>query len=245
MTLLLSALIACIPAASTVQMTGTVYDAPNASGSVVGGVDVKALDSSGAVVDEQTSDDGGAFAVTITAGDGFFIETDGPAGQGYVPTAFSGTAGLVDFDAGVGFPWIASPDWFSTLQSQWVGCPGADTAGTAGSGVALTGEIRLYMNISDINEMPISTGATVRVTPAIGSEVEACYHDDSGVYAGAATGTGADGQFAVFGAAAGGLAVSVEYTDTSETRRVVIYQYTAEDGGLVPILPTFVYDGGS
>ena len=242
--LFLAPLAACIPDPGLVLMTGTVYDAPNAVGSVVGGVNVVGLAGDGATVDEQTSDEGGAFTLELPAAAAFYIQTEGPSGEGYIPTAFSGQTGLNDFDAGMGFPWIASPEWFSSLQSDWTGCAGADEAGTAGSGVAVVGEVRLWLNISDIDDMPLTTGATIRVTPAQGDEISACYHDGDGLYDSGATGTGADGLFAVFGVASGGLAVSIEYTDTTETRRVVIYQYMAADGGLVPIYPTFVYDGG-
>lgn len=237
-------LAACIPDPGSVFMTGTVYDAPNAVGSVVGEVSVRGLDGDGTTVDEQISDEGGAFTLELPAAAAFYVQTEGPTGQGYIPTAFSGQTGLDDFDAGMGFPWIASPEWFTTMQSDWAGCPGAEAAGTAGSGVVVVGEVRLWLNIADIDDMPLTPDALIRVSPAQGDEVEACYHDSDGLYDSGATGTGTDGLFAVFGVASGGLAVSIEYTDTTETRRVVIYQYMAEDGGLVPIYPTFVYDGG-
>ena len=236
----------CVPKATNVTMSGTVYDVPNAAGSVVGGATVRTLDGTGALVEEATTDVGGAFTAAVPAGEGFFVQVDGPRGEGSVPTAFSGTAGLNDFDAGIGFPWVAAPDWFAALPADWAGCPGADVAGVPGSGVAVVGEVRMWMNISDIDMMPLQVGADVVVSPASGVEVSGCYHDGDGAYDPTATGTGPDGLFAVFGiapgTASGGLAATIEYDDTSGVRRPVIYQYTAEDGGLVPIYPTFVYD---
>lgn len=241
-------LMGCLPSGQTVTMTGTVYDAPNAAGGVVGGAGVRTLDGTGATIGEVTSAEGGTFEVPVPEGEGFFVQVEGPSGEGYIPTAFSGTAGMNDFDAGIGFPWVSSPDWFAEFQADWAGCPGADVAGTPGSGVALVGEVRMWLNIDDIDQMPIQQGATVLVSPATGDEVAGCYHDADGVYSDAATGTGSDGLFAVFGVSpgvtSGGLTVTIEYDDTSGTRTPVIYQYQAQDAGLVPIYPTFVYDGG-
>lgn len=228
----------CLPA-GTVQMAGTVYDAPGGLGGVVGGALVRTLDGDGATVDEVSSDDAGVFSASVPQGGPFFVQVEGPDGLGYTATAFSGTAGMVDFDAGTGFPWVASPDWLAALQADWAGCPAADTVGA--SGVAVVGEVRLWMNVADADAMPLQEGATVLVSPAQGAELGACYHGADGLYDPEATGTGADGRYAVFGAPAGGLAVSTEYDNTDGTRQVVIYQYQAAEASLVPIYPTFVY----
>lgn len=241
-----SLLAGCLPSGGTVTMSGTVFDVPNAAGSVVGSAEVRTIDAEGVQVDAVTTDEGGEFEALVPEGDPFFVQVDGPAGLGYVPTAFSGNAGLNDFDAGTGFPWVSSAEWFAELQADWEGCPGAAEAGVEGGGVVVVGEVRMWLNIGDIDDMPIQQGATVLVSPETGAEVAGCYHDDEGLYDEGASGTGADGLFAVFGVAAGatdiGLAVTIEYDDTSGVRRPVIYQYLAEDGGLVPIYPTFVYD---
>ncbi len=242
----LSVLVGCLPSGNTVTMSGMVYDVPNAAGSVVGSAEVRTIDADGVQVDAVTTDDGGEFSALVPEGDPFFVQVDGPAGLGYVPTAFSGNAGLNDFDAGTGFPWVSSAEWFAELQADWEGCPGADSAGVAGAGVVVVGEVRMWLNVGDIDDMPVQQGSTVIVSPETGAEVSGCYHDDEGLYDEGASGTGADGLFAVFGVAPGvsgeGLAVLIEYDDTSGVRRPVIYQYRAEDGGLVPIYPTFVYD---
>ncbi len=235
-------LLGCIPSGDVVVMTGTVYNVPNAAGSVVNGATVRTLNGDGQAVDEVQTDADGAFGVNVPEGEGFYVQTEGPEGEGYVPTAFSGDAGLNDFDAGIGFPWVASPEWFASLKEDWVDCPGAAEAGEPGSGIAIVGEIRMWINVTDIDLMPIQQGTVVRVTPAQGEEKEACYHDAAGLYDPAATGTGEDGYYAVFGVDAGGIAVSVEYDDTDLNRRVVVYRYLAVDASLVPIYPTFVYN---
>jgi hypothetical protein len=247
--LVLPGLGACLSNGNTVAMSGTVFDEPFAAGSVVGNVDLQTLDVDAALVDEVTTDEGGGFSMLVPEGEGFFLQLQGPEGEGYVPTAFSGTAGLQDFDSGTGYPWIASSEWFASMQADWAGCPGADVAGTAGSGVAVIGEIRMWMNVSDIDEMPRQQDADVIVSPETGDEVNGCYHDDNGVYDPTATGSGIDGLFAAFGVAPSatdqGLAVTIEFTDIDGTRRPVIYQYRAQDGGLVPLYPAFVYSEGN
>lgn len=235
---LMIGLAGCLPA-GTVQMTGTVYDSPGGLGAVVGGAHVRTLDGDGATVAEATSDDAGAFTASVPQGTAFYVQVEGPDGAGYTATAFSGESGMTDFDAGTGFPWVASPDWLAALQADWAGCPGADTAGA--SGVAVVGEVRMWMNVADADTMPVQAAASVVVTPAQGAELSACYHNADGVYDPEATGTGSDGLYAVFGAPAGGLAVSTEYDNGDGTRQVVIYQYMAGEASLVPIYPTFVY----
>ena len=230
----------CMPS-SEVQMSGMVFDSPGGIGGVVGGAVVRTLDGDGVTFAEATTDEGGLFSAAVPAGDAFFVQVQGPDGEGYVATAFSGNAGLFDFDAGAGFPWVASSTWTDALRADWAGCPGAETAGQVGSGVAVVGEVRMWMNVSDVDAMPIEDDAKIVITPAQGSEVTACYHDENGVYDPLATGTGDDGLYAVFGVDPGGLVASIEYDNGDNTRHVALYQYLAEDGGMVPIYPTFVY----
>jgi hypothetical protein len=232
MILLLSA---CATAPEFVAMSGAVSDAPYDEGSPVGGaaLEVTALvDEALTVIDDQTGGDDGTFAVSVPAGEAFFLEV---SADGFVPTAFSGVAGIQDFAAPEGYPWMVSVAGLDTLRADFAACPTV-----AAEGAVVAGEVRVNTAETAYASMPLVSTGTVRVFDGDSNEYAACYLDDAGDSSADATETGATGRFAVFGVPTGGIVVDVRYTDPGGTVPVELYQFLAPEGGVVPLYPALV-----
>jgi hypothetical protein len=222
----------CAPLPDTVVMSGAVSDAPYGEGAVVGGAALEVLDASFETIGTATADDAGAFSVDVPAGVPFFLEV---SGDGYVPTSFSGTAGVYDFAAPTGYPWVASEAWLEAIRTDFVGCPTVDDAG-----VVFTGEVRVDTTGYAYTDMPIESTGTARAVLADDTVYDACYLDDDGVYSADATTVGAKGRFAIFGVPAGPVILDLEYTNPGGDVPVELFQFIGADDGVVPLYPALV-----
>lgn len=229
MFLLLSA---CNPLPTTVTMTGTVGDTPYGGGGVVAGAAIDIVDGGLALIDAQVADDAGAFAVLVPAGVPFFVTV---TAEGYVPTAFSGTAGVYDFEAPDGYPWAASDAWFAALRAEFPACPTV-----AATGAVVAGEVRGNIPGTAYTDLPLIATGSARAFDADGTEYAACYLDDDGASAADATQAGNTGRFAIFGVPAGSIVVDVRYTDPAGDEPVQLFRFVAPEGGFVPIYPALV-----
>jgi len=232
MTTLFALLAGCNPLPETIALSGVVGDTPYGGGGVVGGAIVSVLDDAYAPVDSQEADGDGFFSVALPAGVPFYLTVEA---DGYVPTGFSGVAGLYDAAAPEGYPWVASDAWMAQLREDFAACP---TAGDAGTAVA--GEVRGYVEGAAYTEMGLIPTGTARVLTEDNAEYVACYLDDEGVSSADATVTGATGRFAIFGVPPGPMLVEVRYTDPGGDVPVEVFQFVAPASGLVPLYPALV-----
>jgi hypothetical protein len=218
--------LACNPLPETVAMSGVVWDAPYLEGAPVAGAALQVFDEYGEVWGEAESTADGAFQVDVPAGVPFFTTV---SGDGRVPTAFSGTAGISDFIAPEGFPWVADAAWMDALRVDFAACPTVNELGAVVAGqVALDGSYEVILT------------ASARVYAADGSELAACYLDDDGESTADATVTGATGRFAVFGVPPGEIVVDVRYDVGLSEQPVKLFWFFAPEGGLVPMYPTLM-----
>jgi hypothetical protein len=226
--------LACASEVATITLSGTVTDAPEAVGAAVAGATVAVFDETLAPFGETVSGTDGAFALDIPALATFYVQVDG---EGRVPTAFSGTAGLGDLDAGQGYPWVADADFVEEQRAAHGAC------GTAGGGGAVVlGVTRVYLPSTALGELPIAATADVAVLGSDAQRILACSLDDAGVSAPDATTTGATGRFAVFGVPAGPAIVGVSWVDPGGDRVTHEFQFLVPADGLVPLYPALVGD---
>jgi hypothetical protein len=225
-------LFGCNPLPKTVTMTGTVGDTPYGGGGVVAGATVAIEDDAGALVDSQTADDAGAFAVSVPAGVPFFVTV---SAEGHVPTAFSGTAGVYDFAAPEGYPWVASDAWLAELRIEFALCP---NVGAAGAVVA--GEVRGSLPGTPYTDLPFVPTGSARAFDTDEAEYAACYLDDDGQSVADGTQVGDTGRFAIFGVSPGPIVVDVRYVDPNEDEPVQLFRFVAPEDGFVPIYPALV-----
>jgi len=149
-------LLACEVATTQVNLLGTVQDAPFNGGTPVSGAALETRNREGNIVDDAETDSDGAFAIAVDSGESFFLTVSHPE---YVSTGFSGVAGLDDFQAGDGYPWIATASWIEALRAEHVNCPTATAAG----GIVV-GEVRVAIaEVPDANQWPTLGGVVVQV----------------------------------------------------------------------------------
>lgn len=224
----------CLPEVGTVTMYGNVHDAPNAEGSLVEGATLETKNQALEVIGTATTDFAGEFEVDVPEGSDFFVEV---RGDGYVPTHFSGVAGIYDFSSGEGYPWVAPTEWVDELRTTFAACPNVDA-----EGVIVTGEMRLYIDGARPSDCPIIDSGEVYVYNSDDEVVaSACYLDDAGTSLADGTITGDTGRFAVFGVPPGLIAVEVVYNDPSGDQVSSHPQYAPAEGGLVPMYPAWAY----
>jgi hypothetical protein len=227
------ALFACSQPIERVTMSGVVGDAPKDAGDPVEGVDVGILDGNLLEFDSVTTAADGSFAVDVPAGTIFYVQV---TGEGWLGTAFSGTAGIVDFDAGDGYPWVAAPEFVDTLRTTFADCDSATA-----EGAVVAGEVRYYEAVDDVNSLPLVEVAQVVATGSDAEYYEACYIADADATE-EPTQTGDAGSFAVFGLPEGPLLLEIHTPDEVGSRSVV-YQFAVPEGGLVPLYPA-LFDAG-
>lgn len=219
----------CTDPITKVEMSGVVWDGPEAS-SPVGGATLEVRDDQGAVFANAVAGADGAYAVNVPAGAGFLLYV---GAEGYTSTGWAGSAGLEDFSGGDTAPWIASSAWMDELRASWAGCPAVDAAGAV-----VIGELRLgYPGLVD---GIAGQGATAEVLDEQGVSWPACYRDADGLVAPDATEAGPDGSFVVFGVPAGVSWLVAKFVDDAETVWETDYLSPAPADGLVPLFPVMI-----
>ena len=225
-------LLACSPAIDEVTMYGTTWDTPKAEGSPLAGVTLRSLqDDATTEVATTESDESGIFYLAMPAGLSFFVTLEK---EGHAPTAFSGSAGVADFYAGLGLPWIVSDAWVETTRATWSGCAGGS------EGNFLVGEARLPIpDVDDVQALPTVPDASVTFTQSDGSTATACYLDETGAPDPELTATSSLGAWAIFGVVEGPGLVEVTIDAESGTTSE-IYKALVPEGGLAGLFPVLV-----
>lgn len=228
----LSALGACVEAVDgTVQLTGIVYDAPAANGSLVEGATVTSQNSTGATTGTAETDADGFFSVAVPSGQSFFLTV---SGSGYVSTAFSGVAASQDFVADTGYPWLATKDWVAEERALYSGC-----ASESAEGALLTGQVLAVVPAVDEPALwPPLSGATIEAMGSDNQLYPACYLDSEGVLDPIADSTSSSGRYAIFGLPAGGTLLQVTATRSSGESGSDVFEFITPEGGLIPVFPT-------
>lgn len=227
-------LLACDPATTEVNLSGIVQDAPFNGGAPVEGAALETRNRDAEVTGEATSDETGAFSVTVDSGVPFFLTLSHPD---LVSSGFSGVAGLEDFEAGTGYPWMPTPTWVEELRAEHAACPGAVLEG----GIVV-GEVRAGVSeLDDVNQWPVLSEVTVEVLDSEGTVHTGCYLDDAGESVADATGTGGTGMYAVFGVAGGAVNVMITVERSSGDDGTDVFEFILPDDGLVPIFPSVVW----
>ncbi len=227
-------LLACEVPITQVNLVGSVQDAPFNAGAPVVAATLEARNRDGEVTGEAESGDSGEFKVAVDSGVSFFLTLAHPE---LVSTGFSGVAGVDDFDAGTGYPWMATPAWLEELRVDHEACAGAALEGGVVMGEVLAG----VAEIDDLNQWPTLGGVQVQVLDHTGELHDGCYFDDEGLSSADATGTGAAGMYAVFGVPAGAINVAVTVERSTGEEGTDVFEFILPENGLVPILPTVVW----
>lgn len=219
--------------ATIVTMTGVLGDAPKSAGAPVAGATVDVLDEAYAPFATATTADDGSFQVDVPAGYGFYVLA---SGEGFLSTAFSGRAGIEDFPAADGLPWIAPEAFADAVRTEFSACTTA-----AAEGSIVTGEARQYLgDVADLNQLPLASSATVTVTGSDGTALQTCYLDDAGVSTADGAVTGTTGRFAVFGAPEGPMVVETRWILDNSDDPACLFQYAVPADGVVPMYPALV-----
>lgn len=232
MDLALLLLLACSPLPTTVSMSGVLLDAPEGLGDAVAGATLATFDSTGADYAAATTDAAGAFAVDVPAGVPFFLTV---SAEGLVSTAFNGTAGITDFAASSGYPWIARTSFVDDVRGAHDACTTA-----AEAGAVMAGDARWAMDGVSGGNLPPADGVEVLVESDDGSVRAACYLDADGASDPDATLTSTNGGFAVFGVPAGAARVQTWHEDSDGNEYIAEFQFVVPEDGLVPMFPLAV-----
>ncbi|GDX81187.1 hypothetical protein LBMAG42_29980 [Deltaproteobacteria bacterium] len=224
-------LLACDAETSSIVFSGEVQDAPGNAGKPVEGAAVVAQNREGAVVGEDETDADGAFAVTVDAGVSFFLTV---SAEGYVPTSFSGLAGLSDYTSEAGLPWLATTEWVEEQKARFAACPTAGEEGTFITGQTL----QFIASVADASSWPQLADVSVEVLGSDGETDPGCYLDAEQVSLADGESTGETGEFAVFGVPPGGINVRATVQRSSGEAGTDVFEYVAPESGLIPMFPT-------
>lgn len=211
---------ACEPDKRMGVLTGVITDGPDVESATIDGARVRTFNKSGKQLDDVTSNGDGAFQAATPWGGTFFIEVD----DGDVPTAFSAIAQYGSVEGGPGDLWARSQGELDGLRATYDQCPTVDDAG----GV-IEGEVRVYLPVNELDDLPEITTAVVTATGADGTVYDACYLNDLTQSEPDLPWTGETGRFAIFGVKPGIVDIDIDYwvpnstgeIDTSNTDTLV------------------------
>jgi hypothetical protein len=223
------ALLACETEPDTITLSGIVTDAPRALGAPVAGADVVVFGEDLLEHARATTAGDGAFAVSVPALSQFYVHVEG---EGRVTTAFSGTAGVIDLDAGEGYPWVADAAFIEAERAAHGACTTSSSVGAV-----VVGEARIYLPTTALSELPFAETATVTVMGSDAVLRSACVLDADGASVAAPDPVGATGRFAVFGVPSGPSIVSVSWVDPGGDTVINEFQFFVPSAGVVPLYP--------
>jgi hypothetical protein len=230
-------LLACTPNVGEVAVRTTIgSDRDEDPNGVVAGAVIDVYDGSTQEFSHATADDDGAVTLALPFGGASFLILHA---DGHVPTSFSLAPFYEDSSLPDAVLWMRSESAVAALADEFgPSCP--NMAKT--DGVLLEGEVRLFIDGQDLDTLPLITTATVTAFDEDDTAYPGCYLDDKGKPSAAATATGETGRFAVFGAGAGTLLLSLDF-DVGKDVEVdpTGYYVVAEAGGASPFYPALVF----
>jgi len=222
----------CLGFPTEVQLTGTLLDSYGGQG--LQGADIAVHDAMNQPGATSTTGANGAIDIAVPSSQSFFLTFSDDA-DGYVPTSFTGLAGLDDVQAEDGVLFMRSGDDLSALRTEFAACPDVDS-----TQAVVEGEVRVYLPVEEIDQLPTVPDASIIVYDADDNEYSACYLDDKGKSVADGSRTGATGRFAVFGVPPGPISVAVTWAFTEDLDLTSWYIVRAPQGGVVPMYPAWV-----
>lgn len=225
-------LTACWTIPTEVALTGTLLDQRDGTGLPDATIEIH--DAEGEPYGEGTTGADGAFTVTVPASQAFFTTFHDEA-NGRVPTSFTGIAGSSDVVAEDGLLFMRSQEDLDDLQLEFANC-----ATLSAEGSVVEGEVRLYFSVDETDELPTVQDVMVTAWDLDDQAWPACYLDEKGLSSAEATTTASNGRFAIFGAPAGPLAISVIWELAEGLEATNWYLVRAPEGGVVPMYPAWV-----
>ncbi len=229
--------LACTKDPSLVEVRTTIgSDRDEDPKGVVAGATIDVYDSSTAEFSHATTDEGGAVTLPLPFAHVSFVVLHA---DGHVPTSFSLAPFYEDASLPDGTLWLRSEGAVAALSKEFgPSCPNMDNE----EGVLLEGEVRLFIDGQDLDTLPLVTTASVTAYNSDGDPYPGCYLDDEGKPSASATVTGQTGRFAVFGAEAGTLTLSLAFDVVPGTPGTPNgYYAVAEAGGAAPYYPALVF----
>jgi hypothetical protein len=223
---------ACTPEVQEVQVTGTVFADRFDSSDSVADASVQLMDGALRAMAEITTDADGAFEGTVAGGGLLYVDL---SADGYASTGFSGQVGFTDYTVPDGILWMRSDEDLDEIAAEFEGCSGA---GDAGMGL-LEGVVELFVPGGDIEGVLRVSDAWVAAATSEGERVDACYQGEDGLYDAAATGTGPNGRFALWGPT-GLVTVEVGYTIQDQVIESRLYAIYIPEDGVAPFYPFWV-----
>jgi hypothetical protein len=214
-----------------VQVSGTVFQDRYDTSEIAEGATLRVLDLALEEIDEVETDEEGSFEAQARAGGPLFVEL---SAEGFVPTSFSGLAGVEDLSVPDHTLWLRSEEDRAELEGEFDGCEGSDEGGGL-----IEGEVRMFLSTTDGDYSVVVTTAWAVAGDAEGNVYEACYLGEDGTIDPDADMTGASGRFAIFGAS-GALTLQVGYSLADEPYYSVNYQIYVPEGGVAPFYPAWV-----
>jgi hypothetical protein len=230
-------LLACTKDPTQVALRTTIgSDRDEDPNGVVGGAQIDVYAVSTESFSHAEADDDGSVTLELPFGSASFLVLHA---EGYVPTSYSLGPFYEDSSLPDATLWLRSESSLAALEKEFgPDCPNIEND----KGVALEGEVRLFIDGQDLETLPLVTTASVAAVDGNGAIYGGCYLDDSGKPSAGATVTGETGRFAVFGAEAGTLVLEVvfEFVEGDDPDPIV-YPIVAEAGGAVPYYPALVF----
>ena len=230
-------LLACIQTATEVAVRTTIgSDRDEDPEGVVAGAEIDVYDGSTQEFSHATADGDGAVTLELPFGGASFLILHA---DGHVPTSFSLAPFYEDSSLPDAVLWMRSESALTALEDEFgPSCPNIETA----DGVLLEGEVRLFIDGQDLDDLPLVTTASVTAYDGDGVAYPGCYLDDAGKPSASATTTGQTGRFAVFGAEAGTLLLELNFEVGKDIEEPTNgYYVVAEAGGTAPYYPALVF----
>ena len=216
-----------------VTLTGRILAEPDADAAPLAGATLELRDNELAAIDEVETDDDGGFSLQLPAGYPFYLSI---GGDGLVATSFSGYAGFEDYTVDDGVLWAQDDAGLTALRAEFADCATVDDPG----GV-VEGQVRLYIEGQEVEDLPTITTGEVLVYESDGTEHTACYLPDEEDPSAEQLWTGSTGRYAVFGIPEGPTTIAAWYSIQEDELSESAYYYAwMPEEGAVPLYPTLV-----
>lgn len=219
---------ACAPAPRDGVLSGVVTVDDTSDSDPVAGARVRTFGPGNSAIDDVETNADGRFEAAVPWAGGFFVQLDHASA---VPTTFSIVSVSGAVEGGPGDLWLRTASQVDEMRATFAGCPSVDQPGAI-----VEGEVRVYLPVEQVDELPTVTTAIVTLEDPTGAEHTACYLDGRSTSDPDAEVTGSTGRFAFFGLPEGVGVLTVRYwidesymDDTGDVSDALI------EGGSLPV----------